>query len=527
MKKRRIASLAAALCLVLSMVFLSGTDVSAAITPNSTQTVIVENLKENTTVSAYQVITLNVTSGGGLASPLYQWDSDVQSWVRANFSTYIAADGSVTDTFINMNTDASKTFWEALAKGVSDGNPGLTADKTASSGTSTSASLSNMGMGGYLLCADVGNNVGVVAQPCAVNVLPSQSGDDYTLAATQTVPMKLSGGTFEKTVSEITTGVGKVLTYQVKHQILTYPENVDDIYYVIGDRMGTGLTYNKGTVVVSFDKNQAQKVPDDAYTLDEENVASGFEATFDKDFLLDNGGRTLYVTYQATVNKDAVKVSAVINDVELEYNPDPYNIDEHNTWNDRPEVYTYDIDIFKQDASTNAALSGAKFTLSDNTGKLLSFTEESNNTYIYDATGTASGAVTELEIKDKAALKIQGLDTGVYKLKETFAPDGYVLPSGEVTITLVDETGDEGKSDGKLDSPDTKIEASGTYTIANVQLSGDSTAIGFEIKNSKPGDLNLPVTGGMGTFLFTAAGIAVMGGAVLLFVWGRKRNRAK
>ena len=39
--------------------------------------------------------------------------------------------------------------------------------------------------------------------------------------------------------------------------------------------------------------------------------------------------------------------------------------------------------------------------------------------------------------------------------------------------------------------------------------------------------MKLPVTGGTGTVIFTVIGIVLMAGAVLLFVFARKKNGAK
>lgn len=527
MKKKSITSLVAALCLILTMVFMMGTDVSAAINQNSTQTVTVTDLKANSTVSAYRVITLNVTADGGLASPLYQWTEGVRNWVRTNYSSYIDAQGNVTEAFTALTEDDanSKEFWQKMAKDVSKGTLSLSADYTGSSNASTSVQFASVKMGGYLLLAEASDNVGIVYQPTAFKVLPASAGDDYTLSSAQSVAMKYSQGTIDKTVDSvdnITTGVGKVVKYQIHNTIFTYPSNVDNIHYVIGDNMGTGLTLNKESIVVSSDEAQESVVDSNNYTLDT-NSGNGFKITFTKAYILAHPNEDLYVSYTATVNKEAVnQEDGVLNDAYLEYNPDPYNDSDYDTLKDNEKVYTYDILLDKKDNNGNQYLTGAKFTLEDSSGTKLKFTKEGTNKYVYDDKKSA-GSTEELIVESAATLQILGLDTGVYTLKETQAPTGYVLPNGSIKITLVDTTGDGSKPDGNLDSG-TKVETEGNYSITSTVGTGN-TKVQFTLKNAKPGDLNLPVTGGMGTFLFTVVGIAVMCGAAVLFVWGRKRAK--
>ena len=73
-----------------------------------------------------------------------------------------------------------------------------------------------------------------------------------------------------------------------------------------------------------------------------------------------------------------------------------------------------------------------------------------------------------------------------------------------------------------------------TYTSAAVnagevsQVSINKNVVSFQFSNvlyDEDGSFDLPVTGGMGTALFTIAGILLMGGAVLLVIVAvRKRN---
>lgn len=527
MKKRSRVSVAVTLCLAFVMTMLMSVS-TFALSKTDTQDVTVNNLTNGSTVNAYQVIKLNVNDQGGFNSPMYTWDADVQNWVRTNYSSYITAEGDVSDSFADLEDDAAKPFWEALGKAVTT-NSGLSLspDKTATSQYGNQAVLSDLEMGSYLLLAVCGENVGTRFNTTAYNVLPTKSGDSYALASTGSVSLKHEPPVFEKDVpdiDDITTAVGKSVNYQIHNVILSYPSNTDTVHYVVGDKMGTGLTFNTGTVVVSWDENQQNKINASSSTYSLQETTNGFTVTFAKAFILGNQTKDLYVSYSATVNEEAVDVDEVNNTATWTYNPNPYT-DENYTVESKEKVYTYDILFDKMDNTATNFLTGAKFKVQDGSDKYLKFTKTYNNTYVYDDKGSA-GSVEELEVTTDGPLRILGLDTGVYKLTETQAPQDYVLPTGYVTITLVDAQGSETGPDGKLDA-ETKAEANGTYKIQNTETINKQTQFRFVLLNSKPGDLNLPVTGGMGTLIFTIAGIAVMGGAVMLFMYGRKKNSAK
>ena len=117
------------------------------------------------------------------------------------------------------------------------------------------------------------------------------------------------------------------------------------------------------------------------------------------------------------------------------------------------------------------------------------------------------------------------MDEGTYVLKETKAPNEYVLPNGEITIQIDDK--DNGAEDGRREQGEAaNVNADGTAKSYDNEAINKNT-ISFNIQNTSSADagFQLPTTGGMGTMIFTIAGILLMGGAVALIVVAARKKR--
>ena len=100
---------------------------------------------------------------------------------------------------------------------------------------------------------------------------------------------------------------------------------------------------------------------------------------------------------------------------------------------------------------------------------------------------------------------------GTYYLTETKAPGGYNKLSAPIEITITDAKNAAGDA-----APDGIVDDKGA-TTGYVQATVVNSA-GFV----------LPTTGGMGTALFTIAGVVLMGASVLvLALFVRRRSSAK
>lgn len=292
------------------------------------------------------------------------------------------------------------------------------------------------------------------------------------------------------------------------------------------------------------------------------------EVTFNLEFNYDNLKTTgdssarftkIVVTYTATANEN-IKVygdslgadkgtsTGNENTAYLDYNNNPYQKEtdrEPLEWvskEDSAFVYTYGIKVDKvsdkQESGQDVYLPGAEFTLhrtnsqGDKEGAPINFVavDADNGVYRVAKQTEASGTTTTTTLtvgkedtteNDSRAgkLDIRGLDVGTYILTETKAPDGYNLPSKAIEIIINDS-----KTSGSGDSYQ-----NGANGITDTTDNSDNTTeaddgyVSTKITNTK--GFTLPTTGGMGTVLFTAGGVLLMGaGLVVLVLFLRRRT---
>ncbi|MCH5296726.1 MAG: SpaH/EbpB family LPXTG-anchored major pilin [Ruminococcus sp.] len=142
--------------------------------------------------------------------------------------------------------------------------------------------------------------------------------------------------------------------------------------------------------------------------------------------------------------------------------------------------------LFKKvDASTNAGLAGAEFELQDANGNKINVSSTGDGEYVVNP--SANSYVVTSGTNGK--IYIKGLAYGSYKLVEVKAPAGYQLITAPFEFTVGANT------------------ATTEVTIKNVP---------------QP---QLPITGGMGTMLFTVAGLALIGGGAFFFFRSRKSKK--
>lgn len=255
--------------------------------------------------------------------------------------------------------------------------------------------------------------------------------------------------------------------------------------YKITDNIPTGLVLDRDSIVVEgMTPTGKVVIPEELYTLSD----TGLEITFNASDL--NGLSAIVVTYDISFDSNNVVIGGDgnINTATLEYTN---NISEDGvelsttTITDSAEVHTGAVSIEKiEKGNVDNKLPGAKFKIAT--------TEENAKNGVFVKNSTGEDIEVETDAQGQAI--IEGLayaDNGTdvsYWLVETQAPS--YQEDGETKYYNI------------LKSP------------VEVRVGKTTHTLPIQIQNSK--GLTLPATGGIGIAIFAIAGIAIMGGAIVL-----------
>lgn len=375
---------------------------------------------------------------------------------------------------------------------------------------------------GYYLLYDTG-----AKNPVSSAMLVTVTGEkvNVTLKA-ETVEVK-------KEADAQTAFVGEEINYTVTTKVPnTVGFDLNTYVFKVTDTMSSGLTYNSEdgvgvTVQVGTINDAEEFVEEKTLVWGKDYVETFAPATNSLEVDLNkylktaqaDFGKTIKITYSATVNSNAVDTSAGENSVKITYSNNPNSTSQGiETPEKVVDVYTYSINFTKK-SPFGVNLPGATFKLQYN----------DNGTYKYvvvaengDISLTTNADDAEVYTSDAAGLfAIEGLKAGDYKLVEITAPEGYDLPNfesfnfsinhteGTKTATLVSNL--EGAPADYLDITDE------TFDYADASNRDAFDAIVLNAKASI-----LPSTGGVGTTIFTVVGISLMVAAAVVFV---VRNR--
>ena len=538
-KKNAVTSILA-VCLAFIMAFSTGMTAAAAegdLTSDSAGTITISGIETDDsghgigTLCAYKVINVNVNNDSHQPqSPVFKWADSVASWVSTNFEDYIdtANGNAVTDDFLELtdNGDDIKAFVDQLANAIRKTDNAIDlapfkeyplADYTPA-GNDKVITLTEVPLGAYLFLVEGGVRI---YSPGFASVYPAYDEEaEKWVPAGQSINvyMKSKEPDIEKSVEDYTYAIGQTVNYTLVVDVPDYPENAVDKKFIIADYLSEGLTFNEGSVRIynyddSKEENKGTELTNDFADYeftDEKHPAEETSPSFAKSFKGNYSilAEKVIVEYSATVNEKAVVKETADTDNKLDnkayliYNNNPYTEDGYREIPDEERVYTYGIQVTKTD-NGDTELSGAEFNLKQG-DKTLKFVKD-GSVYRLPLTEEEDAKASETLVTDENGLiMIKGLELGTYTLVETKAPDGYELPANpETMITLADDADDSGKPDGILNN-----DSDGTF---------ETTVV-----NTKPGIL--PVTGGIGTALFTICGLLLMSGAVILVVTVSRRK---
>ena len=484
---------AAAVAAVLAASMVPMTAFAAAVTTD-TQEITFNSNVTNLTYKIYQVATATVAAGGTaydytLVAPF----TDVAGY--ETIDKIAAVDSS--------DAAAKKDLADALAAKVDTTSTNPTTPLATVAG-GEKASLAP----GYYLILTSGS------QMTGAPILLSVRSD----TPIGTVNAKTSEITFDKTIEKVTasatgtgltggtvgTGndtaqvsIGSTVSYKLATKFPNYAETIQATNmteYSITDIPSAGLTLvdkdgdglDKDDFVVTVGGTATTD-----FTVAAEG-SNGFKISFANAFVLTNKTKDVVVTYDATVNKNAVVGTA---------------------GNPNKATLKFDNNYYEGGTSKEIPDDGKVFTTKLVVNKTFSdFTKTPTNKYpvagftLYAANGTdviATASTTE----DNNTVEFKGLAAGKYVLKETTTPDGYKTAADvDITITANGDT----KYDGTYSFTNAIMDTNNTYGTANV----------VNVKGQ-----TLPGTGGMGTIIFTVAGAGVvLVAGIMLIVYMKKRK---
>lgn len=510
-------------------------------TKNPSGTITVSGIVPNDTVEVYKVI--DITYDENTNQVKKEWVSEIKELIednskRLSFSTM--------EDYVK-NDENAKELYEFVMSALSNGKLEMLSIATIQADPDESGDIKiNISeMGQYMI---FGKGVNVYA-PMTATFEPTlkeiNGKNEYVYYNQIKIEAKASSPTVDKKIVPINKGqeinsentdsvaIEDWVNYNLNVTAPFFPEKAVDKTFVLRDTMEKGLKGVSGITITADDGTVLDGVPltgtqfaeihpdltgydygvkyyeDTQFNGEAEALQAGsFEIIFNMDSEKVNGKAKLVVDYDSKVT-ELMKPSEEEGDGEdntvtliwpknvwktaSDYTvvPPEGQEDDYNREDDTVTVFTYGLVVTKTDEKTNKPLEGAVFNLYKD--------------------GVEEPIRKGLTTGSDGTFTIIGLDEGKYVLKETKAPDGYVLLNENVEFEIKGAVDENGELTGYL----TSKQGTNLYTsLASIGVA------------NKPG-FNLPKTGGAGTAIFTILGVVLMGGALLLVVRMRKANGAK
>lgn len=438
-------------------------------------------------------------------------DTTYDYTMHSDFVAFFAAKSITTDAaavkYVNdLNAAGLKAFAEEVKAFVLDPSSPITPTRSVTAAGKTTV-IDALPYGYYLVYPQGG-----VTAACSLTTTDSNV----------TVTVKSEYPEIDKKIVEAdgdkdtTTGkIGDTIQFKLTTQV---PDIVGYSAYTfyVTDVMSKGLTFTEGSVEVFVD---GRTVGYFAATPSVDPVTK--ETTLEIVFtdcltnFADKAGQDIVITYNATLNSDAVIGGAGNpNKVQLTYSNDPgVTTSTETTPEEITTVFTLRLNLVKVDAADDTELlSGAVFSLWTTT------VTPGVDTKTYDDGGTdVTLYAVNRTLTTVDGVFSQTIKAGKYYLFEETPPTDYNKLTGPI-IFEVDAVYDaSGNISGLSITPDN------LFTVgSNPSGTGTTGDLGITVKNRK--GIELPSTGGIGAVVFIGIGALLMVGAIVLLLRYRKKN---
>ena len=227
-----------------------------------------------------------------------------------------------------------------------------------------------------------------------------------------------------------------------------------------------------------------------------ENTYTAFTTVLqaNNDFTANDCGEYVTITYFAQVDK--VDANVFTNTAYVKVN------DDSELPGETPELYTYGIQLTKTlDTKKLTGDQKVYFDLYKKVNNSYEKVSDLTNVISKNKTPEADQSKGQFVTDENGQILIKGLSLGDYALRETTTVSGYTLLSKDIEFNLTDT-----EPDGALDN--------NQNTERNILAKTVDNKKGF----------SMPSTGGMGTYIFTIAGLVIMAGAAFLLIASKKRR---
>ena len=447
-------------------------------------TITISNVDTGDSLSAYKVLDVYYNQTSNVVS--YDFTTSFKSFL-AQSSTYSSLSVQDYMALTSGNVESGSTRTESTLDTLASAYAGyikansVVGTPMTASGTTSSVTAD---AGTYLILPTSTSKVYAVM---VGNIGISVVDGNWTLENATIVAKVSEAGIVKKSdgKTNVSYEIGEDIPFEINLTVPQYPTNATNKKYLLTDTMSVGLTFSgidsvgvrDGETVLTVNATTGvvtNAAGEQVATI----VVEGQKITIDFDLTYVNS-TTLKITYTARLNNNAVIGGNNNNSAQLEYSNDPYGTGTSTTPInlDGPGVViikTYALSITKHERDNEAnLLAGATF-------------EVYRDQNLTDLQGTVTTG-------DDGTVIVSGLKEGSYWLKEIKSPAGYTLINDPIQITIADADATDG-------------------------------VITAKISNAKTGVL--PITGGMGTIIFTVSGAVLMIGAIwFIFVYRKKSNR--